>query len=254
MTTAEHASSNSLNSLYGCLRALCDHHDVAMSLTPESLDAAVVGRRGLAAAEAALVKSGFVASRVPLAAGTLRNPGQSFPLLAKRRRGGFVLIVGVRGSEGKELIGVYNPEEGKARARPWTRDLAFKALAGEVLEVAAAQATRPSRELGAKVTAPSRSVKTLSRRKDHMADIYADVFENILVHGGTVRIDLATYSPRDKTNGEEPALELTGRLVMPVEGFVRAFGGIGEVVRQMVEAGVIEPVDGPAGGHAAGHA
>ena len=76
--------------------------------------------------------------------------------------------------------------------------------------------------------------------------------ENILVHGGTVRIDLASYLPGDKTNGDQPpALELTGRLVMPLEGFVRAFGGFREVVRQMVEAGVIEPVEGGrAGGRA----
>ena len=87
-----------------------------------------------------------------------------------------------------------------------------------------------------------------------MADIYADAFENILVHAGTVRIDLATYSPRDKTDGDQPALELTGRLVMPIEGFVRAFGGIGEVVRQMVDAGVIEPVENPAAGRTGGRA
>ena len=250
---AEQASATLLNSLFGCLRALCDHHDVAMSLTLKSLDAAVAGRTGLAAAETALVKSGFVPTRLPLAARTLDTPGQSFPLLAERRQGGFVLIIGVRGRRGKELIGVYNPEEGKARARPWTRSLASKALAGEVLEVAVVQATRPSSDLEARVTAPLRTVKTVSRRKDPMADIYADAFENILVHGGTVRIDLATYSPRDKTDGDQPALELTGRLVMPIEGFVRAFGGIGEVVRQMVEAGVIEPIDDPAGGHAGGH-
>ena len=83
-----------------------------------------------------------------------------------------------------------------------------------------------------------------------MTDFYADAFENILVHGGTVRIDLGTYSPSDKTDDDQPVLELTGRLVMPLEGFVKAYGGISEVVRQMVEAGVIEPVrdsDGPVG-------
>ena len=243
-----------LNSLFGCLQALCDHHNVSMPLTLEALDAAVDGRRGLAAARAALVKAGFAVSRVPLTSEMLRTSGRSFPLLAVHRGGGFVLVVGVRGSNGKELIGVYNPEDGKARARPWTRDLAAKALGKEALEVTTTQAARPSRDPGAKVAVPSNPVKTTPRRTDLMADIYADAFENILVHGGTVRIDLATYSPKDKTDGDQPALELTGRLVMPLEGFVRAFGGIGEVVRQMVEAGVIEPVENPAGGRAGGHA
>ena len=249
-----HSSSSSLNSLFGCLQALCNHHAVAMSLTLEALEAVVAGRKGLDAAEAALVKAGFAVSQVPLTAEMLRTPGQSFPLLARRRRGGYVLVVGVRGSNGKELIGVYNPEDGKARARPWTTDLAAKALADEALEVTATQAARPSRDLEAKVAARSNPVKKTPRRTDLMADIYADAFENILVHSGTVRIDLATYAPKDKTNGDQPALELTGRLVMPIEGFVRAFGGIGEVVRQMVEAGVIEPIENPPGGRGGGRA
>ena len=251
---AERSPSRSLSSLFGCLQTLCNHHDVALSLTPEALDALVTGREGLAAAEAALAEAGFVANRIALAADSLQ-PGRSFPLLAERRLGGFVLVVGVRGSNGQELIGVFDPEDGKARARPWTRDLAAKALAGEALEVTVAHAARRSRRnLQASVAAPPPPDKRARRRKDAMADIYADAFENILVHGGTVRIDLATYSPRDKTDGDEPALELTGRLVMPIEGFVRAFGGIGEVIRQMVEAGVIEPVENPAGGRAGGHA
>ena len=249
-----HASTSPMNSLFGCLQALCTHHAVAMSLTVEALEAAVAGHRGLDAAEAALVKAGFAVSRVPLTPEMLRAPGQSFPLLARRRRGGYVLVVGVRGSNGKELIGVYNPEDGKARARPWTTDLAARALADEALEVTATQAARPSRDIEAKVAAPSNPVMKTPRRKDLMADIYADAFENILVHGGTVRIDLATYSPRDKTSDDKPALELTGRLVMPIEGFVRAFGGIGEVVRQLVDAGVIEPIDNAPGERGGGRA
>ena len=251
---AERSPARSLNSLFGCLQTLCDHHDVALSLTPEALDALVANRKGLAAAEAALAEAGFVANRIPLGAETLQS-GRSFPLLAERRLGGFVLVVGVRGGNGQELIGVFDPEAGKARARPWTRDLAAKALAGEALEVSVAHAARRSRRnLQASVAAPPHPDKKTRRRKDAMADIYADAFENILVHGGTVRIDLATYSPRDKTGDDQPALELTGRLVMPIEGFVRAFGGIGEVVRQMVDAGVIEPVENPAAGRTGGRA
>ena len=76
-----------------------------------------------------------------------------------------------------------------------------------------------------------------------MSDIYADAFENILAHGGVVRIDLASYAPKETADGERPALEVTGRLVLPLEGFVRAFAGMREVIRQLVAAGVIEPVD-----------
>ena len=78
-----------------------------------------------------------------------------------------------------------------------------------------------------------------------MADIYADVFENILVHNGMVRIDLGSYSLDRETEGGQPSLELTGRLVMPIEGFARAFSGMEQIVRQLVDAGVIEPVTDP---------
>ena len=77
-----------------------------------------------------------------------------------------------------------------------------------------------------------------------MADIYADAFENILVHNGMVRIDLGSYSIDRETEGEQPNLELTGRLVMPIEGFARAFSGMEQIVRQLIDAGVIEPVSG----------
>ena len=243
-----------LNSLFGCLRVLCDHHGVSMSLTPEALEALAREREGLAAAEAALVEAGFRMSHTRLDPETLRLPGQSFPILAERREGGYVLVIGVADGGGQGLIGVFDPEAGEERARPWTPDLVTTALAEEALHPVPVHAARPSRGPEAAVSGPRNSEERTHKRKDTMTDIYADAFENILVHGGVVRIDLASYSPKEKGGGDEPALELTGRLVMPVEGFVRAFGGIGEVVRQMVEAGVIEPIEGsgPGGGRITG--
>ena len=47
-----------------------------------------------------------------------------------------------------------------------------------------------------------------------MSDIYADAFENILAHGGVVRIDLASYDPKETADGDRPTLEVTGRLVV----------------------------------------
>ena len=250
-------SSGSANSLFACLRVLCDHHGVELALTPESLDALVAEHESLAAAEAALVETGFEVSRMQFSEATLRQPGQPFPFLTERRRGGYVLVVGVSPSNGDYLVGVYDPEAGRDRARRWTSDLVTKGLTGEALQAALGDSARPSRRLVATPTThngPAASARRIletgvRKRRDLMADIYADAFENILVHGGTVRIDLASFAPREQGEpDDQPRLELTGRLVMPIEGFVRAFGGIGEVVRQMVEAGVIEPVEGGAPG------
>ena len=317
---SDRSSRQPLNSLFGCLQVLCDHHDVPMSLTLDELQSLLARRQGLAGARIALLKAGFVTGRMQLTTEALRRPAQSFPVLAERREGGYVLIIGVSAGNGEELIGVFDPEDGEARARPWSPELVAKVLAGEALRAAPARASRPSRGLEAaparaarpsrdpeaaparaarpsrdpeaapaRAARPSRALESVPahaarpvraleavpahaarpvrgleaavvkprnpnvrapKRKDIMTDFYADAFENILVHGGTVRIDLGTYSPSDKTDDDQPVLELTGRLVMPLEGFVKAYGGISEVVRQMVEAGVIEPVrdsDGPVG-------
>ena len=266
------------NSLFGCLRTLCDHHGVALSLTPETLDSTITGFEGLAAAEKALAEAGFAVGRVRLEADAARVRDQPVPLLAERRQGGYVLIIGGSIGDGGSMIGVFDPEESEARARSWTPDLVARALVGEALHaVPAAHAGRtaspvrapatpaptspPPGGLSPPATQPPRHVPTsrkrTGKRKETMADIYADAFENILVHGGTVRIDLASYSSTEKTGDDRPVVEVTGRLVMPIEGFVRAFGGIGKVMRQMVEAGVIEPVEGdppPSSNPPVGHA
>ena len=250
----------SRNSLFGCLRTLCDHHGVALSLTPGDLDSAITELEGLAAAETALTEAGFEVGRVRLEADAARLRDRTLPLLAERRQGGYVLIIGLSGGDGGDMVGVFDPEESEARARPWTPDLVARALVGEALHAvpAASHAGRTASPAGASAhTSPPpvgslplpRDLNNTSRertaeRKKIMADIYADAFENILVHGGTVRIDLASYSSTEKTSDDRPKVEVTGRLVMPIEGFVRAFGGISKVMSQMAEAGVIERVDG----------
>ena len=273
--TGDSSVARPRNSLFGCLRTLCDHHGVALSLTPEALDSTITELEGLAAAEAALAEAGFAVRRVRLEADAVRLQDQLFPLLVERRQGGYVLIIGVSIGNGGDMIGVFDPEESEARARPWTPDLVARALVGEALYAvpAAAHAGRTASPVqtpavpahtspppGGSLPLPrnlnNTSRKRTGKRKEIMADIYADAFENILVHGGTVRIDLASYSSTEKTSDDRPEVEVTGRLVMPIEGFVRAFGGIGKVVSQMVEAGVIEPIKGgpPSPSTPVGHA
>ena len=143
---SDRSSRQPLNSLFGCLQVLCDHHDVPMSLTLDGLQSLLARRQGLAGARIALLKAGFVTGRMPLTTEALRRPAQSFPVLAERREGGYVLIVGVSAGNGEELIGVFDPEDGEARARPWSPELVAKVLAGEALRAAPARASRPSRD------------------------------------------------------------------------------------------------------------
>lgn len=249
-------------SLFGCLRVLCDHHGIDMSTTLPDVDAITVRHGGIAAAERALAETGFAVEHISLTPEALFAPNRSFPLLARRRRGGYVLLVGTSGDR-TGTVGVFDPEGTDARALPWSCDRAVKALDPELLQPSPARTARPApgrdrvaarggagprRENGAHVEdIPPGNPAPLgpNRRSRKMADIYADAFENILVHNGLVRIDLGSYSLDRKTEEEQPSLELTGRLVMPIEGFARAFSGMEQIVRQLIDAGVIEPVRDP---------
>lgn len=72
-----------------------------------------------------------------------------------------------------------------------------------------------------------------------MADMYADGFANIAVTGALVRIDLSSL----KTPGgpdQTPQMEVSQRLVMPLDGFLRAYGLAEQVVQKMVADGLIK--------------
>ncbi len=250
-------------SLFGCLRVLCDHYGIDMSMTLDDVDAIAAGLEGVAAGERALVGAGFAVEHVSLSPDALFAPDRSFPLLAGRRRGGYVLLVGTASGADDGTVGVFDPEGADARALPWTSDRALKALDPELLHPSPVRPARPAAgrnaatvrsmagpqdEIGAHMPdMPSGNATSLprNRRRTKMADIYADAFENILVHNGMVRIDLGSYSLDRQIEGEPPSLELTGRLVMPIDGFARAFGGMEQIIRQLVDAGVIEPVTAP---------
>ena len=104
-----------------------------MPTTLDDVDAIAAGLKGIAAAERALMETGFSVERVPLTADALFAPGRSFPLLAQRRRGGYVLLVGTAGGRGG-TVGVFDPEGAGARALPWTSDRVLKALHPELLQ------------------------------------------------------------------------------------------------------------------------
>ena len=238
-------SSTNANSFFGCLGVLCEHYGMTMSLTPEALRESLAESEDLSAVESALGEAGFEVARLPLVPENLQSPDQPFPLLARRRDGGFVLIVGVTPANDQLLIGVFDPDQGEDRAQSWTPKLVARLLTGEGLHAIPLPGAEPSP--GTREAATAQNVGgSLPRKRKASPDIFADAVENIRVDDGVVRIGLASYSPKEKRANDEPALTTTGCLVMPVEGFVKAFGAIGEVVRQMVAAGAIEGLEVPA--------
>jgi hypothetical protein len=74
-----------------------------------------------------------------------------------------------------------------------------------------------------------------------MQTVYADTILNIIVTGGLIRLDLGTVLPAKGEDGQQ-TLQATPvqQLVMPVDGFVRAFGMQQNVIQKLIKDGVIK--------------
>ena len=77
-----------------------------------------------------------------------------------------------------------------------------------------------------------------------MNTFFADTMLNISVTGPLVRIDLGTLTPFTNTEGkQELRATVTQQVVMPLEGFARAFGMQESVIKRMVSDGILKASD-----------
>ncbi|MCA9107665.1 MAG: hypothetical protein KDA83_19780 [Planctomycetales bacterium] len=74
-------------------------------------------------------------------------------------------------------------------------------------------------------------------------ELFADGIGEISLVGGMVRVDWVSLSATEKDASGQPALEFRQRMVLPPEGFLRAFTAMEDLVKQLVEAGVIRKND-----------
>ncbi len=70
---------------------------------------------------------------------------------------------------------------------------------------------------------------------------FADTILNISVTGPLVRIDFGTLVP-DPTDPEKKKLNATTtqQVVMPIEGFARAFATQQRIIKKLVDSGILE--------------
>ncbi|NML14070.1 hypothetical protein [Azohydromonas caseinilytica] len=86
-----------------------------------------------------------------------------------------------------------------------------------------------------------------------MQTTFADTVLNITVTGPLVRLELGTVTPAPGSNGkQEFTTTPTQQVVMPLEGFIRAFGMQETVIKKLVADGVIKAQPAAAPGAAAG--
>ena len=75
-----------------------------------------------------------------------------------------------------------------------------------------------------------------------MRAIYVDGLTNLSVSGqGLVKFDLGLASPSVDENGEQKlSWATTDQVVMPMEGFLRAFGIQEQVIKKLIDDGLIQ--------------
>jgi hypothetical protein len=71
-------------------------------------------------------------------------------------------------------------------------------------------------------------------------EIYADGVSAIHTTGNVIRIDLMTVQPHLKSENGQPVVEVNKRLILPLDGFIKAFALQEKIMKQLLEAGVVK--------------
>ena len=78
-------------------------------------------------------------------------------------------------------------------------------------------------------------------------EIYADGIGEITLSGGMVRMDLFTLVGSQKDPENKPRMEFSRRVIMPPDGFLRSFSAMENLVKQLIEAGLVKTREGEDG-------
>jgi hypothetical protein len=74
-----------------------------------------------------------------------------------------------------------------------------------------------------------------------MQTTFSDTVLNIAITGNLVRLDLGTVVPIQTAEGkQELRVTPTQQVVMPLEGFVRAFGMQEQIIKKLIADGVLK--------------
>lgn len=75
-------------------------------------------------------------------------------------------------------------------------------------------------------------------------EFFADGIGEITLSGGMVRMDLVTLKGSQNDPENKPKLEFSQRVIMPPDGFLRSFSAMENLVKQLIDAGLVKPRDG----------
>jgi len=75
--------------------------------------------------------------------------------------------------------------------------------------------------------------------------IFADGMESVSLTEGMIRMELFCFTPKRSNDDKTPAEhEVTGELLMTPQGFLRAYGAMENLIKQLQGAGIIKRNDG----------
>jgi hypothetical protein len=77
-----------------------------------------------------------------------------------------------------------------------------------------------------------------------LEEYFADGIGEITLAGGMVRMDLVSLTGSQNDENDKPRLEPSRRIVMPPDGFLRSFSAMENLVKQLVDAGVVKQREG----------
>lgn len=77
-----------------------------------------------------------------------------------------------------------------------------------------------------------------------LEEVYADGIGEITLSGGMVRMDLVSMKGSQNDSENQPRLEPKQRIVLPPDGFLRSFSAMENLVKQLIDAGLVKPRQG----------
>lgn len=78
-------------------------------------------------------------------------------------------------------------------------------------------------------------------------EIFADGIGEITLSGGMVRLDLVSLVGSQNDENNKPRLEVFQRIVMPPDGFLRSYSAMENLVKQLIDAGLVQARDNAGG-------
>ena len=75
-------------------------------------------------------------------------------------------------------------------------------------------------------------------------ELFADGIGEITLSNGVVRMDFVSIVGAQKSKDQPQEMAVRQRVIMPPDGFLRSFSAMENLVKQLIDAGLVKPRNG----------